>query len=208
MCLRSIFGSVRTQFIWNNLCQRNLIRPMSTWTFFRSIPIVVSVCVRVCDFCSFPFWQTKYKIDEIMPDLMATDDDDGVGDGNCWRVTDYHSNDNGVMMMLMNEWMEKSIWKNQEIIPFLSGRHLISSSFFFSLEILSSVDIINILCVFFCWICFYLYFWTEQKNGESSILFSIIYFYSMILSWWVCIQYLYKYLFVHFYGVYTDTHRT
>lgn len=56
--------------------------------FFRSIPIVVCVCVCERLFLFFSFLANKiYKIDEIMPDLMANDDDDdggdGDGDGNC-----------------------------------------------------------------------------------------------------------------------------
>lgn len=85
VCLRSIFGSVRTQFIWNNLCQRNLIRPMNTWTIFllvnstlefSVVHVVLWIFICMCEwdcvsacvvciratrqffFCSFHFWQT------------------------------------------------------------------------------------------------------------------------------------------------------
>lgn len=207
VCLRSIFGSVRTQFIWNNLCQRNLIRPMNTWTVFFGQFQLLYVCACVSDyFCSFPFWQTKYiksmklcliwwqmtmMMMAVMVMVMATADVLPIITAMtmvwwwCWW---------------MNEW-KKTHWKNQEIIPFLSGLHLVS--FFFR-------DIV------FCWhnkyfvrvVFAFIYIFGPNKKWESSVLFSIIYFYSMILSWWVCIQYLYKYLFVHFYGVYTDTHRS
>lgn len=105
----------------------------------------------------------------------------------------------------VDEWKQKKklFQKNQEIIPFLSGLHLCQ---FFSVSLCFVDIIINILCVFL--VAFIQFFFHEENEKmESSILFSIIiFFYGMILSWWVCIQYLYKYLFAHFYGVYAGTH--
>lgn len=119
-CLRSIFGSVRTQFIWNNLCQQNLIRPMNTWTFFlvnSKMPVVYVCGLSSYDstiFRSFHFWQTikSMKICLIWWQIMMV---------HCWRVTDYHKDDNSVMMFMREE--EKTLKESRNypiFIRFLS----------------------------------------------------------------------------------------
>lgn len=120
-----------------------------------------------------------------MPDLMANNDDDDDGTADVSPI---------ITLMTMVWWCWwKCKWKiyrkNQEIIQFFI------QSFFSLFQDIVFYWHNNMWCVFVFCVCSF-YFCTT-KNGIFNF-FSIIIFlkYDDMIIRWVCIKYLYKYLFI------------
>lgn len=201
VCLRSIFGSVRTQFIWNNLCQRNLIRPMNTWTVFFGQFQLLYECACVSDyFCSFPFWQTKYiksmklcliwwQMTMMMMAVMVMATADVLPIITAMTMVWW-------WCWWMNEW-KKRIERIKKLSHFYPG----FISCHFSFEILSFVDIINILCVSYLLLFIFL---DRTKNGNLQFSFQLYIF----IVWYYHDEFVFNiyiniYLFI--FMVYTQT---